>query len=145
MLKWLSYILIGHCTSLSPWFIILDKIFLVKIAHRYLTSRWYQVCLWSMPLLIGMHWVKYKQTQVRQLYVHIFFCLIGIRPWPNLPTSGHGHVICMGNLGGVFSQENAPEGCTETCKSSLFPYKQVMGEMVIMNDLEWPMLSYYVI
>ncbi len=26
----------------------------------------------------------------------------------------------------------------------LFSYKQV-GEMVIMNDLEWPMLSYYVI
>ncbi len=25
MLKWLPYILIGHCTSLSRWFIILDK------------------------------------------------------------------------------------------------------------------------
>ncbi len=40
---------------------------------------------------------------------------------------GHGHVICMGNLGGVFSQENNPEGCTETHKSSCFPYKQVSG------------------
>ncbi len=50
----------------------------------------------------------------------------------------------MGNLVGVFSQENTSEGHTETHRSSFFPYKQV-GEMVIMNDLEWPMLSYYVI
>ncbi len=33
----------------------------------------------------------------------------------------------MGNLGGVFSQENTPEGCTETHKSRFFPYKQVSG------------------
>ncbi len=43
-----------------------------------------------------------------------------------------------------FSRENTPEGHTGTHKSSVFPYKQV-GERVIMNDLEWPMLSYYVI
>ncbi len=41
----------------------------------------------------------------------------------------------MGNLEGVFSQENTPEGCTETHKSLLCPYKQI-GQMVIMNDLE---------
>ncbi len=52
-----------------------------------------------------------------------------------MPSGGHGHVICMGNLEGVFSQENIPEGHTETDKGSFFPYKQV-GEMVIMNDLE---------
>ncbi len=40
-------------------------------------------------------------------------------------TGGHGHVICMGNLGGVFFQENTPEGHTETHKSSFFQYKQV--------------------
>ncbi len=40
-------------------------------------------------------------------------------------TGGHGHVICMGNLGGVFSQENTPEVHTETHKSSFFPFKQV--------------------
>ncbi len=44
----------------------------------------------------------------------------------------------------VISQENTPEGRTGTHKSSNFSYKQV-GEMVIMKDLEWPMLSYYVI
>ncbi len=60
-------------------------------------------------------------------------------------TGGYGHVIWMGNLGGVFSQENTPEGCTETHKISFFPYKQINGRNVIMNDLEWPMLSYYVI
>ncbi len=51
-----------------------------------------------------------------------------IRTCQNLPTGGHGHVICMGNLGGVFSQENTPEYHTETHKSSYFPYKQVSGE-----------------
>ncbi len=84
--------------------------------------------------LIGMYWVKCKQTQVKQLYVHIFFCLMVIRPWLNLPTSGHGHVICMGNLGGVFSQENTPVGHTETHKSSSFPFKQVSGRN---GDHEW--------
>ncbi len=43
--------------------------------------------------------------------------------------------MCLGNLGGVFSQENTPERHTQTHKSYFFPYKQV-GEMVIMNDLE---------
>ncbi len=37
-----------------------------------------------------------------------------------MPTGGHGHVICMGNVGEVFSQEIPPEGCTETHKSSFF-------------------------
>ncbi len=67
-----------------------------------------------------------------------------MRLWLNHPTGGHGHVICMANLGEVFSHENTPEGCTETNKNSFFPYKQVSGEMVIINDLEWQMLSYYV-
>ncbi len=44
-----------------------------------------------------------------------------------LPTGGHGHVICMGNLGRVFSQENTPEGHTATHKCLFFPYKQVSG------------------
>ncbi len=59
-----------------------------------------------------------------------------IRPWLNLPTGGHGHVICMGNLWGVSSRENTPE---ETHKSSFIPYKQISGRN------EWSMLSYYVI
>ncbi len=55
------------------------------------------------------------------------FCFVVIRLCLNLPTGGHAHVICMGNLGGAFSQENTPEGCTETHKSLCFPYKQVSG------------------
>ncbi len=50
-----------------------------------------------------------------------------IRPWLNLPTGGHGHAICKGNLRGGFSQENTPEGCTETHKSSFIPCKEVSG------------------
>ncbi len=38
-----TYILIGHCTSLSPWFIILDKINFAKVSNHYLTSGGYQV------------------------------------------------------------------------------------------------------
>ncbi len=34
--------------------------------------------------------------------------------------------LYMINLGGVFSRENTPEGCTETNKSSFF-FKQVSG------------------
>ncbi len=48
-----------------------------------------------------------------------------------MPIGSHGHVVCMGNLRGVFSQENTPGGCTETHKSSFFPYKQVSGRNVI--------------
>ncbi len=99
-------------------------------------------------VLIGMYWVKCKQTQVLQHYVHIFFCLMVIRPWQNLRIGGYGHVICMGNLGGVFSQENTPEGHTETYKNSFFPYKQIrwrngdhewhrMTNAFILCDLVW--------
>ncbi len=35
-------------------------------------------------------------TQFSQLYVHVFVCLEIIRSWLNLPTGGHGHVICIG-------------------------------------------------
>ncbi len=40
----------------------------------------------------------------------------------------------MGNLGGAFSQDDAPEGHTQTHKSSFFPYKQVRGRN---GDHEW--------
>ncbi len=40
----------------------------------------------------------------------------------------------MGNLWGVFSQENTPEGPTGTHKCSSFPYKQVNGRN---GDHEW--------
>ncbi len=49
-------------------------------------------------------------------------------------TGGHGHMICMGNLGGVFSQEYTLEGHTEIHKSLFFPYKQVSGRN---GDHEW--------
>ncbi len=48
-LKWLAYILIGHCSSLSPRFIMLDKNNFVKVSYHYLTSGGYQVCLYRMP------------------------------------------------------------------------------------------------
>ncbi len=47
-LKCIYCILICHCTSLSPWFIILDKNYFVKVTHHYWISTWapmYIVCL----------------------------------------------------------------------------------------------------
>ncbi len=44
----------------------------------------------------------------------------------------------MGNLGGVFSQDNTPEGHTETHISSFFPYKQVSGRN---GDHEWLIMT----
>ncbi len=41
-------------------------------------------------------------TQVSQLYVHVSFCLKVIKSWLNLPTGGHGHMICMGVMISVF-------------------------------------------
>ncbi len=65
MLKWLPYILIGHYTPLSPWFIILDKNNFVKVSQHYLTSGQYQVYLLPMTCgLNSMYWIKCKQTQV---------------------------------------------------------------------------------
>ncbi len=32
------------------------------------------------------------------------------RPLQNLPTGGHGHVICMGNMGGVFPNKILKKG-----------------------------------
>ncbi len=63
-------------------------------------------------------------------------------------TSSHGHMICIGNLGGVFSQENTPECHTDTHKNIFFPYKQVsernsnhewirMTSVFILCDLLW--------
>ncbi len=43
-------------------------------------------------------------------------------------------MICLGNLKGVFSQENTTDGHTETHKSSFCPYKQVSGRN---GDHEW--------
>ncbi len=59
-----------------------------------------------------------------------------IRPSQNLPTGGHGHVICMGNLGDILFHANTTEGCTETTKVHFFHINKQVGEMVIMNDLE---------
>ncbi len=44
-----------------------------------------------------------------------------------MPIGGHGHVIYMGNLWGVFSCENPPEGRLETHISLFFAYKQLSG------------------
>ncbi len=44
-LKWLPYILICHCTSHLPWFIILYNYNFINVSHHYLTSGGYQVYL----------------------------------------------------------------------------------------------------
>ncbi len=87
--------------------------------------------------LIGMYWVKCKQsnfhTSLTTLCSH-FLWSYSNQPWLSQPTGGHGHVIYMGKLVGVFSHENTPEGHTETHKCNLFPYKQVSQRN---GDHEW--------
>ncbi len=102
--------------------------------------------------LIGMYWVKCKQsnshTSLTTLCSHFLFCLTVIRPWLKLPTTGgYGHVICMGNLRGVFfSIKYSRRECRDPQKFIFSHINKIkVGEMVIMNDLDWPMLSYYVI
>ncbi len=120
-LKWLPYILICHWTSLSTWY------------QEDIISA-YSQCHVDSSACTEYNVNNQTLTQVQQFYVHIFFCLMVIRPWLNRPTHGHGHVICMGNLGGAFSCENTPEACTETHKSSFSSIKQVSGRN---GDHEW--------
>ncbi len=49
------------------------------------------------------------------------------------------------NLGGDFSREDTPEGHIGTHKSSFLHYKEVRMRMVIMDNLEQPIRSYYLI
>ncbi len=76
------------------------------------------------------HWhvLSKMQTNTSLTTLCSYFLLsYGNQAMTKTATDGHGHVICMGNLGGVLSHENTPEGCTETYKSSFFLYKQVSG------------------
>ncbi len=68
-------------------------------------------------------------------------------PWLNLPIVGHGHVICMGNLGGgeFFLKKILQNVRQRPTKVHFFHINKYVGEIVIMNDLEWPMFSYCVI
>ncbi len=97
-LKRLPYILICYCTSLSPWFIILDKnnlwTFLITIESLY------------EPLCI-VSW----NGDVGQLFLAKIF-----HKATQIPTKVH-----------------------------FFHMNRSVGDIVIINDLKWPMLSYYVI
>ncbi len=52
-----------------------------------------------------------------------------MKSWLKLPTSGDGHVICIGDFFG----NKSPQACTETHKSSFFSYKQVSGTSLIKD------------
>ncbi len=48
--------------------------------------------------------------------------------------------------GGIFFYHEILQKATqEPTKVSFFHINKKVGEMVILNDLEWPVLSYYVI
>ncbi len=66
-------------------------------------------------------------TQVSQLYDHVSFCLKVIRPWLNLPTGGHGHVMYMGDMGESFLTKILQKATQIPTKVQFFPYKQVSG------------------
>ncbi len=92
------------------WFPFTDTLdnLITNSIHAWLTKHY-------------VYWAKYKQSNSRtSLTTLCSHFLLVIRPWLNLSTDGHGPVICMGDLGGVLSWENTPQGCTETHKSLFF-------------------------
>ncbi len=80
---------------------------------------------------IATNIIQYLLYLVVLVYKYLY---VFTQPWQKLPTGGHGYVICMDNLGGVFSHVNTPIGHTETHRRSFFPYKQVSGRN---GDHEW--------
>ncbi len=53
-------------------------------------------------------------------------------------TGGHGHVIYMGNLGGVLFVKILQKAAQRPTKVNFIHINKHVGEMVIMNDVEWP-------
>ncbi len=70
------------------------------------TNGWYltKACIhysFQLNLLLRAYFIDTKLmiwSASKQYYVHIFSCFTVIRTWQNLPTGGHGRVVCMGNL-----------------------------------------------
>ncbi len=59
----------------------------------------YSQCHVELFKCIDQNGNNQAHTQISQLYVHVSVCLKVIRSWLNLPTGGHGHVICIGGIG----------------------------------------------
>ncbi len=68
--------------------------------------------------------------------VYVSFCLKVIRPWLNLLTGGHGHVICMVIYGGGVLEKILQKAAQIRTNMHIFHINKEAGEMVIMNDLE---------
>ncbi len=89
-------------------------------------------------------------TQVSQLYIHVSFCVKVIRSWHNLPTGGHGHVICMLELGSVHTGAGKSDihryhypvfDVNNSCALSLSNYAGVLWEMTIIIIICAPITS----
>ncbi len=138
-----------HCTSQSQWFIILDKNNLAKVSHHYLTLGRYQVCLQPMQYeLIDMHWAKCKQSNSHTSLTTL--CSHFLMSYSNQAMSKSAHWWSWScDIAWVIWRDvflwKYPEGHQETHKVHFFHIKKWVGEMVIMNDVEWPMISYCVI
>ncbi len=124
--------------TLSSRFITLDRNNFIKVSHHYLTSGWYQVCLYPMPceLINGMYWVKCKQTQVWQPYVHAFFCVDG-----NQAMTKFAHWYSSS----YDFEKILRKASQRPTILHFFHINKGVWKMVITNDLEWPILSCNVI
>ncbi len=146
-LKWLPYILICHCTSLSPWFIILDKTNFENVFHHYLTSGGYQVWLKPMPCgLIDIYWVKCTQSNSHTSLTCSYFLLSYAN---QAMTKSCPLVVMVIWFAWVIREEFFLPKFSRRLHRDLqkfifFHINKNVQEIVIMNDLEWQMLSYYV-
>ncbi len=85
------------------WFFSCDKSSYI----RFVYSQYHMDLLKCTQQNVNNQTLK----QFSQLYVHVSFCVKVIRSRLNLPTGGHGHVICMGDLvekGVIFRRMSGP-------------------------------------
>ncbi len=124
-LKCLSYILISHFTWLLQWFIILDMNNLVNVSHHYWMLLKLSI---KMKSTWAAKWLPFQTREVQQ----------GIAR--NLGTNPNMNP-CVKMV-----RKYSRRAHRDPHKFiSFLKKKQISGRNGEHDDLEWPMLSYYVI
>ncbi len=92
----ISYLLVAHVWGGIYFSFTRESIsWLYSCDKSVYISSVYSQCHVDLLKCTELNVNNQRHIQVSQLYVHVSCCLKVIRPWINLPTDGHGHVICM--------------------------------------------------
>ncbi len=98
--------------------------------------------------LITIYWVKCKQSNSHTSLTTLCSYFLLSHVILAMAKSAHGwswSVICMGNFFVFLARKYSRRQHRYRQKFIFFLINKQVGELVIMNDLELPMLSYYVI